>query len=110
MLLYLRQRLREVIRIQQGMMEARISREMEKKRSILAKAGGAQMGVGPGLGDFSASASTGGLGGGGMSSAHGLAADEEEKRAGGGLRHDITEEQRQMFEEGNQVMLKQMQN
>ena len=108
-LLYLRQSLQEVIKIQQNMMEARISREMEKKRSVLAKAGGGYMGMGVNPNDFGMSASTGSLGG--SSSGRGFAVEEEERKpAHGEGQHDITDEQRQMFEEGNQIMLKQMQN
>ncbi len=108
-LLYLRQRLQEIIKMQQSMMEARISREMEKKRSVLAKAGGGYMGMGVNPNDFGLSASTGSLGG--SSSGRGFAVEEEERKpAHGEGQYDITDEQRQMFEEGNQIMLKQMQN
>ena len=94
--------------MQQSMMEARISREMEKKRSVLAKAGGGYMGMGVSPNDFGLSASTGSLGV--SSSGRGFAVEEEERKPADGEGQDITDEQRQMFEEGNQIMLKQMQN
>ncbi|KAK1766930.1 hypothetical protein QBC33DRAFT_493039 [Phialemonium atrogriseum] len=102
---FLRRRLQEVGGTQQRMMETRLTREVEKSRSVLAKAGGGLMGVGAGgLADFSGlgevASSSSGLGGSGQ----GLAVEEEE----GGKRPqlNLTDEQQQMFEKGNQDMLK----
>lgn len=93
-------------------METRLTREVEKSRSVLARAGGGlQMGVGGasfgGAADFGAA----GLGGepvSGLGSlGTGLAVDEEEREKKKKLPQlDLTEEQRQMFEKGNQDMLK----
>ncbi|KAF6819215.1 snare protein [Colletotrichum plurivorum] len=84
-------------RTQQDMMEARLTREMEKNRSVLAKAGGSAM---PELSDFyegmhkkSAAAP----------SSSGLPPDEGSSSYD--FRQDLTEEQIQMFEKGNQDML-----
>lgn len=91
-------------RTQQDMMEARLTREMEKNRSVLAKAGGGGGGGAmPELGGFyeamkkDAAAKRGAL-------TTGLPPDED----GAGsydFRQDLTEEQIQMFEKGNQDML-----
>ncbi|WYZ45119.1 hypothetical protein EsH8_VIII_000435 [Colletotrichum jinshuiense] len=85
-------------RTQQDMMETRLTREMEKNRSVLAKAGGGT--AMPELGNFyesmSKSAATK------APAKSGLLPDE-----GGPYdpRQDLTEEQIQMFEQGNQDML-----
>lgn len=88
-------------------MEIRLTREVEKNRSVLARAGGVHMGMGGvthgGLADYGGlgevgktTSSLGGLG-------QGLPVEEvEEKRPP----LDLTEEQTQMFEKGNQDMLK----
>ncbi|KAK1598177.1 snare-complex protein syntaxin-18 [Colletotrichum navitas] len=99
----LRQRLQLCGRTQQDMMEVRLTREMEKNRSVLAKAGGGS--AMPELGGFyesmskSAAAAKGPVKGAGNS---GVPPGE------GGLykpQEDLTEEQIQMFEKGNQDML-----
>lgn len=106
MLLYLRQKLGEVGKTQTSMMETRLTREMEKNRSVLAKA---RNGMGierefaiPGVvsGGSDRRRSLAGAGGAG-----GLPPGEEEKR-NISSEGDLTEEQRQMFEKGNQDMLK----
>ncbi|KAF9881640.1 hypothetical protein CkaCkLH20_00786 [Colletotrichum karsti] len=97
----LRQGLQLCGRTQQDMMEARLTREMEKNRSVLAKAGGGS--AMPELGGFyetmrkEAAAKKGVAAG-----STGLPPDE-----GGAydFRQDLTEEQIQMFEKGNQDML-----
>lgn len=110
---FLRQRLQVCGRTQQDMMEARLMREVERNRSVLAKAGGpsyaefaALAGVGPsggaGSGGSDLAASTGSLGSG--SGVKSLAVEEEEKKAV--RRDDLTPEQIQMFEKGNHDMLK----
>lgn len=103
---FLRQRLGAVGRTQAGMMETRLTREMEKNRSVLAKARGGMvalnefpgMGVDAGAGESSAT-------GGRRQSVRGLPPGEEE-RQGSQAQYDLTEDQRQMFEKGNQDMLK----
>ncbi|KAK0641999.1 hypothetical protein B0T16DRAFT_462023 [Cercophora newfieldiana] len=92
MILFLRGRLGEAVRTQQGMMETRLTREVEKSRSVLAKARGPGMEMGMGMGM-------------GRRTSVGQAASgmrEEERRT----LDDLTEEQMQMFEKGNQDMLK----
>jgi hypothetical protein len=98
---FLRQRLGEVGRTQAGMMETRLTREMEKNRSVLAKARGGLVGVDgfPGMGVEGGLGSSAGVG----KSAGGVSADREKE---GRPQFDLTEEQVQMFEKGNQDMLK----
>ncbi|KAL2018310.1 hypothetical protein VTK56DRAFT_973 [Thermocarpiscus australiensis] len=98
---FLRTRLQEATRTQQRMMETRLNREMEKNRSVLAKVRNPAMAVGaheiasPGMAKVPAGHS---------SSAGGLPVEEEEnKRTTTG---NLTDDQRQMFEKGNQDMLK----
>jgi len=101
---FLRQRLGEVGRTQAGMMETRLTREMEKNRSVLAKARGGMVGLNeyPSMGgDVAASAATAR-----RQSVKGLPPGEEERQGSAGGQYDLTEEQRQMFEKGNQDMLK----
>ncbi|KAM0326797.1 hypothetical protein ACHAQA_006672 [Verticillium albo-atrum] len=88
---FLRRKLQLCGRTQQDMMEARLTREMEKSRSVLAKAGGG--GAMPELTGFyetKPKASTG------------VPADETR---GFNPTQDLTDEQIQMFEKGNQDML-----
>ncbi|KAK1700084.1 snare-complex protein syntaxin-18 N-terminus-domain-containing protein [Colletotrichum godetiae] len=92
-------------RTQQDMMEVRLTREMEKNRSVLAKAGGG--GAMPELGGFyesmakSAAANKGTMGkaGGGLPPVDEGASSSYDPREG------LTDEQIQMFEKGNQDML-----
>lgn len=102
---YLKEKLNFTTKLQGGMMETRLAREMEKNRSILAKARSSQLPPSlakefgfddPGAGSASAP----------RSSAPGLALDEEESRRRQDEDLDLTDEQRQMFEKDNQDMLK----
>lgn len=106
---YLREKLNGISKLQGSMMETRLSREMEKNRSILAKARASQLppalarefgfdsaGAGPGMGPKSSTAS-------------GVPLDEEEaqrRQQSQAQDLDLTEEQKQMFERDNQDMLK----
>lgn len=98
---FLRQRLQETARTQQKMMETRLTREMEKNRSVLAKARGPLMNSGRGSVDLgrgrSGSTST--------NQTHGGSVPGEEGRRPPAV-GNITEEQLQMFEKGNQDMLR----
>ncbi|KAB5576244.1 hypothetical protein GE09DRAFT_619521 [Coniochaeta sp. 2T2.1] len=100
---FLRQRLGEVGRTQAGMMETRLTREMEKNRSVLAKARGGMVGLNdfPGMAGEMGEVSSATR----RQSVRGLPPGEEE-RQGQQPQYDLTEEQRQMFEKGNQDMLK----
>lgn len=102
---YLKEKLAVTTKLQGGMMETRLAREMEKNRSILAKARSSQLPPAlakefgfddPGAGSASAP----------RSSAPGLALDEEESRRRQDEDLGLTDEQRQMFEKDNQDMLK----
>ncbi|KAK3361199.1 hypothetical protein B0T24DRAFT_652927 [Lasiosphaeria ovina] len=97
---FLRQRLQETARTQQIMMETRLRREVEKNRSVLAKARGSSLLAGRDTGDLSLGKAipTTLIG-----SSTRLPGEEGEKR----LPPDgLTDEQRQLFEKGNQDMLK----
>ncbi|KAJ0274201.1 hypothetical protein CBS470a_011895 [Colletotrichum nupharicola] len=96
----LRQALQLCGRTQQDMMEARLTREMEKNRSVLAKAGGGAM---PELGGgfYEAMKREKEAKKGGFDTATGLPPDDGSYD----FRQDLTEEQIQMFEKGNQDML-----
>lgn len=100
---FLRQRLGEVGRTQAGMMETRLTREMEKNRSVLAKARGGMVGLNdfPSMGVDTGESFTAAR----RQSNRGLPVDEAD-RQGSKPEHDLTEDQRQMFEKGNQDMLK----
>ncbi|GKT47387.1 syntaxin-6 [Colletotrichum spaethianum] len=95
----LRQGLQLCGRTQQDMMEVRLTREMEKNRSVLAKAGGGS--AMPELGGFYESMSKSAAAA-KRPSKSGLPPDE-----GGSYnpQEDLTEEQIQLFEKGNQDML-----
>ena len=100
---YLRERLSVVSRLQAGMMETRLSREMEKNRSILAKARGSQLP--PALArEFGLDTSSPGPGS--RPPASGVPLGEEESRRRQAEDLDLTDEQKQMFEKDNQDMLK----
>ncbi|KAK3943258.1 hypothetical protein QBC46DRAFT_44008 [Diplogelasinospora grovesii] len=105
---FLRQRLQETAKTQQRMMEKRLTREMEKNRSVLAKARGGDMGMGygrGGTGDSSTGRSLeGSLASGGPYP--NLQLEEEERRRPLPDDNNLTDEQRQLFEKGNQDMLK----
>ncbi|CRK35059.1 hypothetical protein BN1708_016394, partial [Verticillium longisporum] len=87
---FLRQRLQLCGRTQQAMMETRLTREMEKSRSVLARAG-----PGAGLTGFYEVMPSRGTKAGAL----------REEGRGYGPVEDLTEEQIQMFEKGNQDML-----
>lgn len=106
---YLKEKLGSTTKLQGGMMETRLAREMEKNRSILAKARSSQLppalakefgfddsGAGAGAGPASAP----------KSSTTGLPVDEEESRRRQDEDLNLTDEQKQMFERDNQDMLK----
>ncbi|KAK1831925.1 hypothetical protein QBC39DRAFT_257946 [Podospora conica] len=99
---FLRQRLQETTRTQKNMMETRLTREMEKNRSVLANARGPLMNSGRGsidLGRRRSSSTSNNTTHGGL----GLPGEEGQRPP---PLENITEEQRQMFEKGNQDMLK----
>lgn len=100
---YLRERLSVISKLQGGMMETRLSREMEKNRSILARARGSQLP--PALAkefgfDSPSSGPTS------KPSTSGVPLDEEESQRRQAEDLDLTDEQKQMFEKDNQDMLK----
>ncbi|KAK4152057.1 hypothetical protein C8A00DRAFT_35277 [Chaetomidium leptoderma] len=91
---FLRTRLQEATGTQQHMMEMRLTREMEKNRSVLAKARGPAM----------------------LLPAHenairgtGLSLQEEEERKKPAV-ENLTADQKQLFEKGNQDMLKHIES
>lgn len=95
---FLRERLRETIGTQQQMMETRLRREVEKNRSVLAKArlghhGSTPVPVPP-------------LREAGVPNPNIALEEEEEKKRSASELQGLTEGQRQMFEKGNQDMLK----
>ncbi|ROT41873.1 snare-complex protein syntaxin-18 [Sodiomyces alkalinus F11] len=114
---YLRRRLQLCGRTQQDMMEARLTREMEKNRSVLAKAGGVGGGAVPELTGFyetmQAGAGGAGRGDGPRSQSQSqrskrsseLPPATEDREGGYDLASDLTEEQIQMFEKGNLDMV-----
>lgn len=89
---FLRQRLEQCCRTQQDMMETRLTRELEKSRGFLAAPASD-------FADFAQATRSAGGGGGGASSSDAAAA------YGAGT-EGLTEDQVQMFEEGNQDMMK----
>ncbi|ROW14090.1 hypothetical protein VPNG_04120 [Cytospora leucostoma] len=100
---YLREKLSAISKLQAGMMETRLSREMEKNRSILAKARSSQLP--PALArEFGFDSS--GPGAGPKASTSGVPLDEEESRRRQAEDLDLTDEQKQIFEKDNQDMLK----
>jgi len=101
---FLRTRLQETARTQQRMMETRLTREMEKTRSVLAKARGPAMAMGThGTANYSAGKPPANM----TLNATGLPAQEEERRP---TLDSITDDQRHMFEKGNQDMLKHLES
>ena len=91
---FLRQRLEQCCRTQQDMMETRLTRELEKSRGFLAAPASD-------FADFAQATRSAGGGGGASSSADAAAA-----AAYGSGNEGLTEDQVQMFEEGNQDMMK----
>ncbi|KAL2133123.1 hypothetical protein VTI74DRAFT_2855 [Chaetomium olivicolor] len=100
---YLRTRLQEMARTQQRMMEARLTREMEKNRSVLAKARSPAMAIGHH--DAAHRRSLAGIAANGTE----LSVQEEEERKKPVI-DSLTNNQRQMFEKGNQDMLKHLES
>ncbi|KAG7048380.1 hypothetical protein JMJ77_0014018, partial [Colletotrichum scovillei] len=90
-------------RTQQDMMEVRLTREMEKNRSVLAKAGGG--GAMPELGGFYESMAKSAAANKGATGKAGLPPGEEGASSSYDPREGLTDEQIQMFEKGNQDML-----
>ncbi|KAJ0114645.1 hypothetical protein J7T55_004889 [Diaporthe amygdali] len=102
---YLKEKLSAATKLQGGMMETRLAREMEKNRSILAKARSSQLP--PALAkEFGFDDANPGPTPAPRASAPGLPVDEEESRRRQEEDLDLTDEQRQMFERDNQDMLK----
>lgn len=102
-IVYLQQKLQAAATLQRTMMETRLAREMEKNRSVLAKARGTQ-GLPPSLArEFGFEEGRSGLGATGSSS---VPLDEEETRKRQAADLGLTDEQQQMFERDNQDMLK----
>ena len=101
----LRTRLQETARTQQRMMETRLTREMEKNRSVLAKARGPTMAMGAqGAANYSAGKPPANM----TLNSTGLPMQEEEGRKP--TLDSISDDQRQMFEKGNQDMLKHLES
>lgn len=98
---FLRQKLQLCGRTQAEMMESRLTREMEKNRSVLAKAGGG--GAMPELSGFYETMQAGDKAAGKSATSKGLPPPGDEKPYNPS--EELTEEQIQMFEKGNQDML-----
>lgn len=99
-IVYLQQKLQNAAALQRTMMETRLAREMEKNRSVLAKARGGQE-LPPSLArDFGFEEA------GASSTSVAVPLDEEESRKRQDQNLDLTDEQKQMFERDNQDMLK----
>ncbi|KAH6662935.1 snare-complex protein syntaxin-18 [Plectosphaerella plurivora] len=94
---FLRQKLQLCGRTQADMMESRLTREMEKNRSVLAKAGGG--GAMPELTGFYETTQTG------NKSRSNTTQRPPEAEPAPYAASDLTEEQLQMFEKGNQDMV-----
>ncbi|KAK4198353.1 syntaxin-18 [Triangularia verruculosa] len=105
---YLSTRLRETIRTQQRMMETRLARELEKNRSVLAKAAKFSTSWAPPSGGFTPNnePTTTGTRSVASHTNHGSAEEEEQRQKPSRLDNDLTADQIQMFERGNQDMLK----
>lgn len=99
---YLRQKLQLCGQTQQEMMQIRLTREMEKNRSVLARAGAPTLPDLPGLpaGPSSTPGSSG------KTEPSLLRRDEGEENTQYDISQDLTPEQIQMFEKGNQDMMK----
>ena len=108
---FLRQRLQTVVTLQQGMMETRLTREMEKNRSVLAKTRPQGLPVSfedfPDGGMATSPQSNRKTSGGTWQEPRGAALEEEDNQRRAG--DDLTDEQRQMFEQDNRDMLKHYQ-
>lgn len=105
-IVYLQQKLQAAAALQRTMMETRLAREMEKNRSVLAKARGTRD-LPPGLAREFGFDDAGPAGVGATASVSSVPLDEEESRRRQQNQNlDLTDEQRQMFERDNQDMLK----
>ncbi|KAI0177979.1 hypothetical protein BJ166DRAFT_36632 [Pestalotiopsis sp. NC0098] len=93
----LRQRLQECVKTQQGMMEVRLNREMEKQRSVLARAGVIEGMPGNGTREPSSPSSK-------RRSSH-AAWQEEGQQPSYNPQDELSPEQIQMFEKENHDML-----
>lgn len=96
---FLRQRLQECVETQQNMMEIRISREMEKNRSVLAKARAPELSSLRSTYENGSSADH-------KPMASSQAAASQDTTASHNPAEGLTQEQIQMFEQDNQEMLK----
>lgn len=106
-IVYLQQKLQAAAALQRTMMETRLAREMEKNRSVLAKARGTRD-LPPSLAKEFGFEESGPAGvGATTTSGSSVPLDEEESRRRQQNQDlDLTDEQRQMFERDNQDMLK----
>jgi hypothetical protein len=102
---FLRTRLQETARTQQRMMETRLSREMEKNRSVLAKARSPAIALTHQATSHGARNPPAGV----APSGTGLSVQEEEDRKKPAV-DNLTDDQRQLFEKGNQDMLKHLES
>ena len=103
----LRQNLQLCVQTQEGMMTTRLAREMEKNRSILAKARlDARLGSFPETSFSEPTSPTRSQNHAHPQGTQGTAAIEEERQRG----QDLTEEQLQVFERDNQDMVKHYKN
>lgn len=99
---YLRQKLQLCGQTQQEMMQIRLTREMEKSRSVLARAGAPTLPDVPGLPAGSGST----LGSASKIGSSSVRRDDGEEKTPYDISQDLTPEQIQMFEKGNQDMMK----
>lgn len=96
----LRQRLQECVKTQQDMMEVRLNREMEKQRSVLARAGvseGMSLGAMPGMNTREPSSP--------VSKRRSSQAAWQEDQPGHNPQDELSTEQIQMFERENHDMI-----
>jgi hypothetical protein len=103
---FLRTRLQETARTQQRMMETRLSREMEKNRSVLAKARSPAMALPTHQATTHGARNPPAVV---APSGAGLSVQEEENRKKPAV-DNLTDDQRQLFEKGNQDMLKHLES
>lgn len=104
-IVYLQQKLQGAAALQRTMMETRLAREVEKNRSVLAKARGTRD-LPPGLAREFGFEEAGPVGVGATPTSSVPLDEEESRRRAQNQDLDLTDEQRQMFERDNQDMLK----
>lgn len=97
---FLRQRLQECVEAQQNMMEIRISREMEKNRSVLAKARA------PELSSLRSTYENGSAADHKITATSSQAAVSQDEASAYNPAEGLTQEQVQMFEQDNKEMLR----